>query len=276
MIQEGSISTTMGEYSPFFDIHHNELYFMRRTPGRLDYTIYKSTLTTDGWTKPEVASFSGTYRDAAPYLSPDGNTLFFDSRRPSANINKSSINLWVTKRQSDSWSQPKLIEASINTPDEPETGVDEYGPAVDAQGVLYFYSFRQPYRGGRHYKVNPSDYSKAILNTNLPDPSYKTFVSYAYISPNGKFVLLEGRGINSSKTDLYYSCKTSEDIWSSPIALESINTIHGEGVASMTADGKFLLFASDRTTDSKNASYSNLYITETKGLFGKCQKSFFE
>ena len=266
----------MGEYSPFFDIHHNELYFMRRTPGRLDYTIYKSVLTANGWTKPVIASFSGTYRDAAPYLSPDGNTLFFDSRRPSSKIGTSSIDIWVTKRQNGTWSKPKLVQASINAPDEPETGVDEYGPAVDEKGVLYFYSFRQPFRGGRHYRSNPPNYQKAKINEELPDPSYKTFVSYLYISPNGKFALLEGRGINNSKTDLYYSCKTSKSDWSKPIALETINTKYGEGVASMTADGKFLLFASDREPNSKNASYANIYITETDGLFGKCQKSFSE
>jgi hypothetical protein len=34
------------------------------------------------WTKPEVASFSGRWRDIDPALSPDGRRLFFAPNRP--------------------------------------------------------------------------------------------------------------------------------------------------------------------------------------------------
>jgi hypothetical protein len=277
IIEPGNISTKMGEYSPFFDINHNELYFMRRTPGLFDYTIYKSKLTAKGWSNPEVASFSGTYRDAAPYLSPNGTTIYYDSKRPSNKVANNSINIWTSTRKNNRWSEPKLVEAaSVNTQNEPKAGLDEYGPAVDAQGNLYFYSFRKPYRGGTHYQVLPPDYKRLQINKELPDPSYNTFVSYLYISPNGHFVLLEGRDTRGRKTDIFYSCKNDANQWKEPKRVSLINTAFGEGVPSMTADGQFLLFASSRTTKSSNASNANLYIVETKGLFGKCQKSFFE
>lgn len=267
----------MGEYSPFFDINANELFFMRRTPNKFDYTIYSSKLTSKGWSKPNIVSFSGKYRDAAPYISPDGNKLFFDSKRPSKFVKENSINIWFSEKKDSKWSDPKLVkEASINSIDETKDGLDEFGSAVDSDNNLYFYSFRNPYRGGKHYVTKGTKFNQVELAQDLPDPSYKTFVSYLYISPNGKFILLEGKGKNNSKTDIYYSCKNSKDEWITPINLSEINTNYGEGVASLTADGKFLSFASDRKTNSKTSSDSNLYIIETKELFGKCQKSISE
>lgn len=274
MIAPNLISTDMGEYSPFFDINNNELFFMRRTPNKFDYTIYSSKLTLKGWSIPKIVSFSGKYRDAAPYLSPDGNKIYFDSKRPSKFVKENSINIWFSERKDSKWTEPQLVKsASINSIEENKDGLDEFGPAIDSDNNLYFYSFRKPFRGGSHYVVKGTKFDKITIAKNLPDPSYKTFVSYLYISPNGKFILLEGKGNTSTKTDIYYSCKNSKDEWIKPINLSNINTNFGEGVASLTADGKFLLFASDRKTNSKISSYSNLYIIETKGLFGKCQRS---
>lgn len=273
LIAPGLISSQMGEYSPFFDVNSNELYFMRRTPGRFDYTIYVSKLTNKGWSKPKIASFSGKYRDAAPYLSPDGKTFVFDSRRPSKEVVPNSINIWITQRKDSNWEEPELLrEASINKESEPETGVDEYGPAIDSNGIIYFYSFRQPYRGGAHYKLNPSAVPTLSLHTELPDPSYRTFVSYSYISPNGRFALLEGKDRSGRGTDIFYTCKNSEDKWYKAKRVDAINTGSGEGLPSLTADGNFLLFTSGRNTNSNMASGDNLYIIETKDLFGKCQK----
>ncbi len=274
ILEVGSISTNMGEYSPFFDINYNELYFMRRTPGKFNYTIYQSKLTETGWSVPKVESFSGKYRDAAPYISPDGMMMLFDSKRPSRKLAANSINIWYSKRVENQWTTPKLLEvASINSKDKSPEGLDEYGPAIDQKGIIYFYSFRNPYRGGMHYKTNGPNYNKLEINRDLPDPSYKTFVSYSYISPNGRFALLEGRAQQGSSTDIYYSCKNESGQWYEAIPLSKINSIYGDGVPSLTADGKFLLFASNRPSKNKKASNANLYIVETKELFGKCQKS---
>jgi Tol biopolymer transport system component len=97
-----------------------------------------------------------------------------------------------------------------------------------------------------------------------------------YIAPNGKFLLLEGGEKGRSDTDIYYACKQSDSNWTMPKRVEKINTRYGEGVPSMTADGKFLLFASDRKSKNENVSNANLYIVKTNNLFGKCRKQLFE
>ncbi|WP_165200599.1 PD40 domain-containing protein [Muriicola soli] len=272
VLAPGLISTLQGEYSATYDSSRDELYFMRRTPGVFDYTIYTSRLTKKGWTTPAVVSFSGKYRDAAPYLSPDGNTLFFDSKRPSPEVAPNSINIWYSKRTKKGWGKPEfLVAPSINSEDEPVVGQDEFGPAVDAKGTLYFYSFREPYRGGAHYTSTPPNYKTIRLNTALPDPSSRTFVSYLYISPDGKLALLEGRATDRRDTDIFCSCKTQDGSWTTPMALPMINTRANEGGPSLTTDGKYILFTSNRASGNSSALNANLYIAKATSFIANCR-----
>ena len=271
IVGPGMISTSMGEYSPTFDIRRNELYFMRRTPGRFDYTIYKSVLSTDGWSEPAIVSFSGQHRDAGPYLSPDGETILFDSRRPDPKVAENSINLWYSKRLNEGWSEPELLVGpSINKPDEPVVGQNEYGPAMDEQGVIYFYSFRQPYRGGARYLANPPKYNNIQMDQDMPDPSARTFVSYLYLSPDGKLAIMEGRARGRNDTDLYCSSKKPDGVWTEPVEIPDVNTTFGEGGPFLTADGQYLLFTSDRPTTDVSVSNANLFITGIQKIYETC------
>lgn len=271
LLAPGLLSTSMGEFSPFFDFNSNELYFMRRTPGIFDYTIYQSKLTEEGWTTPEIASFSGKFRDAAPYLSPDGTTLFYDSKRPSFGLAAESINIWSTMRTGNGWAEPQLIRTpSLNSSSEPVPGRDEFGPAVDAEGNLYFYSFRQPNRGGHFYVSSAPDFQDVQLNSDLPDPSAPTFVSYLYLTPEGNFALLEGRTQGRRDTDIFCSRKLTNGTWTKAVNIQSINSTAGDGTPSMSADGKFVFFASDRKTTQSAASNPNLYMVSTKKILDEC------
>jgi Tol biopolymer transport system component len=272
LLAAGSISTGMGEYSPTFDLVRNELYFMRRTPGVFDYTIYRSKLIEIGWTKPEVTPFSGTHRDAGPYLSPDGNTLYFDSRRPAKEVIGNSINLWHIRRNDAGWGKPELLVIpSSNQSDESEAGVDEFGPAVDSQGTLYFYSFRQPYRAGARYTSKSPGYDQLKLEQSMPDPSANTFVSYLYISGDGNLVIMEGEAKGKWNRDLYCSCKNTDGSWNEPLAISQLNTDANEGGPYLTSDGQYLLFTSNRPTNNTNAQNDNLYIVRAESILEECK-----
>jgi hypothetical protein len=266
LIAPGIISTNMGEYSPTFDCERNELYFMRRTPGIFDYTIYKSTLMRSSWTEPEIVTFSGKFRDAAPYLSPDGNTLFYDSKRPDPSVAENSINLWFSNRTTTGWSKPTFLkQSSINVRDEPKAGQDEFGPAVDGNGKLYFYSFRSPDRGGSRYSSEPP-YNKIKMDNDIPDPSYDTFVSYLYISPDGRLAITEGKGKTGRDTDLYFSRLSDDGQWSPPTPITAVNTAYGEGGPFISSDGKYFFFTSNRPTNDAKSSDANLYMVKTERL----------
>ncbi|MBT8076844.1 MAG: PD40 domain-containing protein [Gammaproteobacteria bacterium] len=265
LVATGKVSSLKSEYSPTFDVSSNELVFMRRTPGKFDYTLYTSKLNGDSWSAPKVIAFSGEYRDAAPYFSPDGQHLVFDSRRPAKHLESGSINLWqVTRESDDKWSTPTLLKtASVNVKNESNAGVDEFGPLLTDSGELWFYSFRQPHRGGAYYRQQPV--GKPKIEKDLPDPSASTFIAYLTLSKDEKTAVMEGRSKNSRDTDLYFACK-KDGLWGPAIALEEINTIAGEGTPFLSADSKWLWFASDRPSGSDYSQGSNIYRVETSKL----------
>ncbi|MEO0344955.1 MAG: hypothetical protein AAF229_01745 [Pseudomonadota bacterium] len=268
LIAPGVVSTTDGEYSPTYDPARGELVFMRRTPGRLDYTLYVSRRDGSGWTKPKVLPFSGTDRDGGAAFSPDGQRLLFDSERPDDRVARRSINIWRVARDGDDWGEPELIEqASINDPTEPAAGRDEYGPTETPDGSIVFYSFRQPLRGGSLYAVTGD--APAARSTTLPDPSAATFVAYLTMSTNNALAVIEGRNRAGRDTDLFFSCRAG-DVWSTPMPLEAANSRSNDGTPYLTSDGKMLLFASERPTGDTRATVSSLYSIDLASLDLPC------
>ena len=268
LIAPGIVSTTDGEYSPTYDPNAQELVFMRRTPGRLDYTLYASRLDGSDWTTPEVLPFSGTDRDGGAAFSPDGQRLLFDSERPDSRVAPRSINIWRVARDGDDWGEPELIEqASVNDPTEPAAGRDEYGPIETADGTIVFYSFRQPLRGGSPYTV--AGEASATRSTTLPDPSAATFVGYLTVSASGNLAVIEGRSRTGRDTDLFYSCR-EDGAWSTPAPLTAANSTSGDGTPYLTSDGELLLFASERPTGDARATVSSLYSIEVAALGLPC------
>src|SRR5688500_8587930 len=69
-------------------------------------TIYVSTLVNGAWTEPVVAPFSGQYSDIDPFLSPNGQRLYFSSIRPVDGVTRGDIDLWMVERTPDGWSEP--------------------------------------------------------------------------------------------------------------------------------------------------------------------------
>ena len=265
LIAPGKVSTIFGEHSPTFDVHSNVLIFMRRTPGQFDYTLYSSTLVGDVWSAPIIVEFSGKYRDAAPYFSPNGQKLVFDSQRPAINFTEDSINIWQVNKQADGgWSEPFILShASSNNKDEIKVGRDEFGPLLTDENKLLFYSFRQPYRGGAHYQADLD--SVPQVQDEIPDPSASTFIAYLTLSKDGNTAIIEGRGQDSNATDLYYACK-SDGKWSKVTPLSAVNTRFGEGTPFITSDSRWLWFASDKPTLTGNTEGPNIYRVSTSTL----------
>ncbi len=271
LIAPGSISGELGEYSPTWDVGRQQLIFMRRTPGEFDYTLYQSSYRNGEFSEPAVLPFSGKYRDAGPSLSPDGQRLVFDSRRPDDRVAERSINIWITERIGDDWSEPRLVKgASLNASAEPVAGRDEFGPVLDAKGQLYFYSFRKPYRGGEHFLAVGPGFDDAVPASEFPDPSRRTFVSYFSLSSDTNTLVMEGASEPGGDTDLYYACREDSG-WTDAVALGSVNSESGDGGPYLSSDGKTLFFVSDRSTDDPSAGDANIYAVSTDGLPIPCR-----
>lgn len=269
LVAPGQVSTGQGEYSPSFHAERDELYFMRRTPGRFDYTLYVARRAGGAWQAPEVLPFSGMSRDGAPAIAPDGETLYFDSRRPAEGLRRGSINLWRVERTGSSWGEPALLRLASTEPEGSDAaGADEFGPVVTADGTLWFYSFRPPHREGRHYRATPPDYAAVAIDRDLPDPSAPTFVGYLALSADGRTAVIEGRARERGRrdSDLYYACRDDEGNWSETRPLEQVNTPWGEGGPALGTDGRSLWFSSDRPSGHPDAGDNNLWRIDTSTL----------
>lgn len=264
LLAPGVVSSTDGEYSPTFDPATNELVFMRRTPGRMDYTLYASRKGPTGWSQPEVLPFSGRDRDAGPSFSPDGRTLLFDSRRAHPRLTGNAIELWKVARSDDGWGEPEpLVEESLNPEGEPVPQRDEFGPIMTADGAILWYSFRRPIRGGAFYR-SPADGPVERVE-GLPDPSRPTFVAYFTLSADQKTAVIEGRGARGSGPDLYYACRGA-DGWTTARPLPGVNTAFGEGGPFLSPEGDTLFFVSDRPVETNASADSNIYMVSTRSL----------
>ena len=60
----------------------DEIYFTVMLPAFEFSTILVARRIDGVWSEPEVAPFSGSYRDLEPYVAPDGRTMYFESLRP--------------------------------------------------------------------------------------------------------------------------------------------------------------------------------------------------
>jgi hypothetical protein len=208
------------------------------------------------WTTPEIAAFSGQYRDLAPAMAPDGSKLFFISNRPvdggvkPGDAPRSDFDIWFVERDGAGWSLPRHLGPPVNSP------AQEYGVSVAANGTLYFASNRAGGKGaydiyrsrwtGREYG-EPENLGDAI-NTDGPEllpavsPDERLLVFAAYGRPDE----IVGIHREYNKGDLYVS-KSVDGIWSrARNAGPRINSGAGESAPAFSADGKWLFFVSER------------------------------
>ncbi|MGH7601129.1 MAG: hypothetical protein ACREOI_32635, partial [bacterium] len=111
MFGEGVISTTEDELNACFTPDGKTIYFSLNAPvNRLGVIVF-SRFENGEWRTPQVAPFSGQYSDYDPFISPDGNKLFFISNRPVDNNPKKDYDVWVVEKTNGGWSAPKNLGA---------------------------------------------------------------------------------------------------------------------------------------------------------------------
>src|SRR5262245_18574528 len=129
----GVISTGDDESHPAFTPDGKTIYFIKNSPDFSFWTICTSRLVDGKWTTPEVAPFSGRYRDADPFVTPDGKQLLFISSRPAGDKPKRDLDIWIMDRQADGrWGEPRPAGGDINSE------ANEWFPTMTNDGTIYF------------------------------------------------------------------------------------------------------------------------------------------
>ncbi len=241
----GVVSTGMYERDLAISPEGDLLYFTIQGPGFELSTIMTSTLAGGRWAPPEVAPFSGGYRDLEPAFSPDGRRLFFVSFRPDDQAGDPSeeTDIWAVDREGSGWGDPYRLGSPINTDDE------EFFPSVTAGGALYF-------------TRRLADGDEAIYRAALGEGGYETPVRLgpevnagrarfnAFVDPQERFLIVPifGREDSLGGTDYYASFRSGDGSWAGPVHLgDRVNSASPlEYSASLGPDGRTLFFMSAR------------------------------
>jgi hypothetical protein len=208
------VSTSNEEFGAAFSPDGNTVWFNRADPTRFTFQLIMVSHFRNGrWTKPEVAPFSGRWRDIDPALSPDGRRLFFASNRPvkDGDAVRKDFDIWMVEREGSGWSAPRHV-SEVNTDD------TETNTSVTSDGTLYVTRtglapgskraiFRYPWKDGRY---GPGEKLPAPINTEHGAGNH-------FISADERYLLFssEERPGSLGKYDLWVSFREGES-WSTP------------------------------------------------------------
>jgi hypothetical protein len=264
------ISTGMNDRDFAITPDGNEIFFSRDA-GNFRYSAIFHTKRTDGvWSVPEVFEYctNPQYKYIEPHISADGRKLYFISTRPADSLSKENEDIWFCERSEGKWSEPRNLGAPVNTLSR------EFYPSVTADGTIYYthldtvagdeFIYRSMLIDGVYQQPE-----KLGPNVNIGRARYN-----AFIAADESYIIIPAYGMPDSfgATDYYISFRDSLDNWSLPVNMGSqINSVNPrEWSASVTTDGRYIFFMSDRpgsgiTGQLSEESLQNFHNTPQNG-----------
>ncbi len=246
LFRAGSVSTGAVELSLAVHPNLQEIYFVRLEAGR--GTILVSRADADGWTEPEPVPFSGSYSDVNPFLRADGQALYFSSDRPLDDNPGGAYHLWVAEWTGDGWSDPAPLSLPVRS------AGDEMSPSLTLDGTLYFLADYPDLGGAGLYRSILMDGVYQLPEKQAIMEAVDGIVEVEpFIAPDESFMLFYSAGRTDNLTpgdllgDLYISFRDGQGNWSEPQNLGvSVNSSAEESTPTLSPDGRFLFFASNR------------------------------
>lgn len=229
------------------------LFLFQRHIDRKSYT-YEMIRKDNRWSPPEFIPFSDSHQVGDFALSPDGKTLYFQSRVFLEEIGTKSEggNIWVAERMSSGWTEPKALGSAVNTK------YHESYPCISEDETLYFFSRRPGGFGKSDLYV-----SKKVAGT-YPEVENlgKVFNTSEhewdpYISPDQRYIIfcsMKPGGLGED--DFYISFKYKDGSWTKPVNMgKPINSSASENRPWVSLDGKHFFFTSTRPGKGKRDVY---------------------
>ncbi len=218
------VSTTAQEYGVTANKHWSEIYFTRvRGEQSVIMTSHRNGET---WSSAAPASFSGQYNDSHPWLSPDGERLYFVSRRPGPGPSE-ALNVWVVERSPEGWTSPFTLGS-------PVTDQTVHAPSVSGSGTIYATGLIQLRNVGGQY--SPAERLTPDITGSHPT-----------VAPEEDFLVFSARRQGGfGGKDLYVIFRQPDHSWTNPQNLGTdVNTSRGESSPTLSSDGRFLFFSRD-------------------------------
>jgi Tol biopolymer transport system component len=229
------------EFNITFTPDGMEIYFTVGT--RTQTSIMFTKLENGHWTEPELAPFSREYANWSPFISGDGQKLYFVSdRQPDASSPRSDPNIWMVERTEEGWTEPKYLDEPINSFDA------EYTPFVASDGTLYFLSNRPGGYGQIDIYFSKLIDAKYSTVENIGEPINTQYSDEGMVmTQDGRYMILtSNRPGTRGDVDLYIGIRNEDGSWQPPQNLgDKFNTSSPQYAPRFSLDGKFFFFFSE-------------------------------
>ncbi len=201
------------------------------------------------------SAVNSEFSELNPVISPDGRTLYFGRKNHPANrygvkgseTIAGSQDIWFSEKVGDTWSTARRLSEVLNR--------DQYNTILsispDGQTILLKGAYVNGAYETRGFSISNKTNGGWSVPVKVDIPGYEQMSKgkneYAYLTMDGKAILLAfARKKNSEDDDLYVSF-FEDGRWTRPLELgEEINTKYSETTPFLSADGKTLYFSSDR------------------------------
>ena len=228
------ISTEDFNHSPAFNPEETAIYYNESSRGA---TIMVSHLEQGEWTLPVPADIEGDYREIDPFITADGQRMFFNSNRPiTPGDTSKNMDMWYVEKEANGWGEPQHLGGKLSTEHA------EWFPTMANNGNLYF-----TYGPGRTADIAFSplrngQYEEVISlgdSVNSPGNDYDPI-----IAPDESFVIFSSnREGGKGSVDLYVSFRKPDGGWTKAKNLgDRVNTSTIEFAPKLSNDGKYLFF----------------------------------
>jgi Tol biopolymer transport system component len=246
-------SSDLNDYNLSMDRDERLAVFARSKVDFAEARIMVSEKHGGEWSKPRPIGFTDPrYSDSDPWLTADGQWLYFISNRPTADRPaKKDLDIWRSHLTMDGWSAPENLGHLVNS------AGPELGPELH-DGILYFGSARPGGKGGLDLyqaKVKGAGFE---LAEPLGDPFNSAESEGDPTFSSDGMTALFWRGGKPAR--LMISRQTAAG-WSDPSPLpETINIGPFNFTPSFMADGRHVSFASNRLREGQAEGMADIYI----------------
>ncbi|MEM9488026.1 MAG: hypothetical protein AAGC55_02715 [Myxococcota bacterium] len=251
----GVVSTEKPEFATAFAPDGSAVYFNVASSDRSSLQLMRATAAPgsgpDGpWSGRTALPFSdGTYRDVDPFISPDGQRLYFSSDRPvSGTVTEEDFDTWYAVKRGDGWSELKNPGLPLNRDD-----ADEIFVSVTSAGALYFSADLPGQERLGIFRALPDGDGFAepewldLQAAGAPRDAEPMRLGNPSVSADGRLLLVVGPGnSDGDRADLYVS-ENQGDRWGPLYNLgPEINSGYSDFAPALSPDGRYLYFTSER------------------------------
>jgi hypothetical protein len=267
LFAEGIVSTHLNQRDTAWTPDGDQLFYSLWVRNR--GVIVTVRLIDGQWSAPEIAPFSGRHSDLEPFVTAEGDALYFISKRPlEPDDEEKDWDIWLVRRTADGWGEPENLGPPINTEH------DEFYPSMTRDGTLYFTGpDREDSIGGEDlYRARPvsdgfADPENLGPAVNSPGPEYN-----AMVSPDEDYIIFgSAREGDLGGGDMYISFRCDDGSWTPATHMGApVNSGALDFSPALSPDGRFLFFTSRRVaTDAPMPeSYQELVASVSGPLNG--------